>query len=76
MCCIAAVNEDRRKEPPNPREPVELIAGDSREKQQVAAVRAADNQSQLQAAAPSASHPITVQVHCSLCLSLSVCNVI
>ena len=60
---------DRRKEPPNPREPIELPSDDIGEKQ--VAERAANvaNQSQQQQAAAAASSitgPAAAQVHCSV----------
>ena len=58
-CYIIDVNEDRRKEPPNPREPVELP-----EKQAVA-VANVTNQSHQQAASSSIFHPPAAQVYSS-----------
>jgi len=54
------VNEDRRKEPPNPREPIELSDDDTRENRAVEHPASIANQSQQLAATPAAQR---AQVH-------------
>jgi len=59
---------DRRQEPPNPREPIELLDADIGKKQ--VAERAANianhSQQQQKTAAASMTAPVAAQVHCSL----------
>ena len=63
MVCTVEMNEDRRKEPPNPREPIELPDDNVHENDAAAAVIA--NQSwQIRAASPAAT--AAAQVHSSV----------
>ena len=65
VTCIVDVNEDKRKEPPNPREPIELIDDDINEGQVAERAAHVANLSQ-QSPSPSLSRPLATQVHCSL----------
>jgi len=63
-CVVCAdVNEDRRREPPNPREPVELPDSNVRKKQAAEHPANVANQSQQLLAATSVSRLLAAQVY-------------